>query len=65
MRNNEQLRALRGTLRKQREAVKDMQDFMDTLKDYEVWNEAARHLAELLDWIAHNEKLYATMRWGR
>jgi hypothetical protein len=52
-------------MRKQRAAVKDMQEFMDTIKDYEAWNETARHLAELLDWIGHNEKLYATLRWGR
>jgi hypothetical protein len=65
MRNPEQCRALRGTIRKQKGEVRKMQDFMDTLTDYEVWNEAARHLAELLDWIDHNQKLHATLRWGR
>lgn len=64
MRNRKELGALFQTIVEQRGEARKMQDFMDTIKDYEVWTEIARQLAELVGWIDHNEERYATLLWG-
>ena len=60
MRNHEERHCLTKANEELREAAKEIQEFMDTVKDLEVWDEAARHLAELLGWIDHNEKQLGT-----